>query len=74
MFTTVTTNLRTSITAAKPSAILWGVLYYFISAALLFSGVSKVIDPIPTMETQSDIKPKWIATALFRNRYKDEKN
>lgn len=39
------------LTWAKPSSILWWVLYYFISAVLLFSGVSKIIDPVPMIET-----------------------
>lgn len=35
----------------KVSEIIWGVLYYFISAVLLFSGVSKIFDPSPMIET-----------------------
>lgn len=51
MLTTVITNLRMGVTAVKPSVILWGVLYYFIAAVLLFSGVNKIIDPTPMIET-----------------------
>ncbi|MEW6653654.1 MAG: MauE/DoxX family redox-associated membrane protein [Bacteroidota bacterium] len=31
--------------------ILYSVFYYSIAAILLFSGVSKIIDPLPTIET-----------------------
>lgn len=43
------------LTWAKPSSILWWVLYYFIAAVLLFSGVSKTIDPVPMIETINQI-------------------
>jgi hypothetical protein len=39
------------LTGAKPSVIIMGGLYYFICAVLLFSGVSKIIDPSPMIET-----------------------
>lgn len=51
MLTSIVSNLRMGVTAAKPSAILWGVLYYFIAVVLLFSGASKIIDPTPMIET-----------------------
>lgn len=42
MFTTVTTNIRMGVTAAKPSAILFSVSHYFI-AVVRSSSLKKMI-------------------------------
>ncbi len=55
MFTTVITNLRMVILRERTSAILWRVLYYFIAMVLLFTGISKVIDPTPMIETMKAV-------------------
>lgn len=34
-----------------PQSVLYFVSYYLIVGVLLFSGISKIIDPIPTIET-----------------------
>jgi len=44
-------NLSLKTFRAKPSELIMGGLYYFICAVLLFSGVSKIIDPTPMIET-----------------------
>ena len=50
--------------------VIYHILFYFISVILLFSGISKIIDPLPTVETLkaafklSDEKNLLIATAL----------
>jgi hypothetical protein len=39
------------LTGAKPAELIIGGLYYFICAVLLFSGITKIIDPTPMIET-----------------------
>jgi hypothetical protein len=51
MLNWVVKDIRTGVISAKQSAILWGAFYYLIAAVLLFSGISKIIDPLPMIET-----------------------
>lgn len=51
MFNGAVKNIRTGLSAVKPIEVLWGALFYFIAVVLLFSGVSKIIDPAPMIET-----------------------
>lgn len=46
----------------------YSVMYYFIVGLLLFSGISKIIDPMPTVETQTCYK----SIGFFYLRGEDE--
>lgn len=47
----VASNTMMGIAGLEPSVIVSKVLYYLIAAVLLFSGVTKIIDPAPFVET-----------------------
>ncbi|MCX6168643.1 MAG: methylamine utilization protein [Ignavibacteriales bacterium] len=51
IFTTANTNPGMGVTTTKLLTILLELLYYFIAVILLFSGVSKVLDPSPMFGT-----------------------
>jgi len=51
MLTSVVTNIKMVRTIPKGFELIWRILYYFIAVVLLFSGISKIIDPTPMMET-----------------------
>jgi hypothetical protein len=51
MFNGAVKNIKIGVITGEPVRILWGALYYFIAAVLLFSGISKIIDPLPMIET-----------------------
>jgi hypothetical protein len=51
MFSLGTLNIKMGLTKAKPSEIIRRVLYYFICGILLFSGITKIIDPTLFIET-----------------------
>lgn len=40
---------------AKNFELIWRGFYYFIAIVLLFSGISKIIDPMPMMETMKAV-------------------
>jgi len=55
MFTSMVTNIKIARTIPKSFELIGKILYYFIAVVLLFSGISKIIDPTPMMETMKAV-------------------
>ncbi|NDK10325.1 DoxX family membrane protein [Candidatus Gracilibacteria bacterium] len=55
MFAMIVTNIKMIRTIPKGFELIWRSLYYFIAVVLLFSGVTKIVDPIPMMETMKAV-------------------
>jgi len=51
----IVTNIKMIRTIPKGFELIWRSLYYFIAVVLLFSGVTKIVDPIPMMETMKAV-------------------
>ncbi|NDK10332.1 methylamine utilization protein [Candidatus Gracilibacteria bacterium] len=49
------TNIKIARTIPKSFELIGKILYYFIAVVLLFSGISKIIDPTPMMETMKAV-------------------
>jgi len=43
------------INTAKNFELIWRGFYYIIATVLLFSGISKIVDPMPMMETMKAV-------------------
>lgn len=55
MFLLMITNTKMVRTIPKSFELIWRSFYYFIAIVLLFSGISKIVDPIPMMETMKAV-------------------
>ena len=55
MFTSMVTNIKIARTIPKSFELIGKSFYYFIAIVLLFSGISKIVDPIPMMETMKAV-------------------
>jgi len=49
------TIINKVINTAKNFELIWRSLYYFIAIVLLFSGISKIVDPMLMMETMKAV-------------------
>jgi len=55
MLTSTVTKIKMFRTIPKGFELIRRSLYYFIAVVLLFSGVTKIVDPLPMMETMKAV-------------------
>jgi len=55
MLTSTVTKIKMFRTIPKGFELIRRSLYYFIAVVLLFSGVIKIVDPLPMMETMKAV-------------------
>ena len=55
MLTSTVTKIKMFRTIPKGFELIRRSLYYFIAVVLLFSGVNKIVDPLPMMETMKAV-------------------